>query len=91
MEASKQARKQLEQNDNNGDFTAGGHPLRKLKRQTLEELEDEFMKYDKPCVQLINKRPQEKPVEEKISVSQIPHEPIVIPIQERQRDVVEVI
>ena len=30
--------------------TGGGHPLKKLKQQSFEEFEQEFDKYDKPCV-----------------------------------------
>ena len=29
---------------------AGGHPLKKLRMQSLEEFEQEFMRADKPCV-----------------------------------------
>ena len=45
--------------DEDADFhsSQGGHPLRKLKGQSFEDFEKEYMtKYEKPCVKIIDKR-----------------------------------
>ena len=42
---------------------SGGHPLKKMRRQTLEEFEEEFMSSGKPSATVINMR--DKPVPEK--------------------------
>ena len=36
--------------------SSGTHPLRKLKQQSFDDFEKEFTRYDKPCVQLVDKR-----------------------------------
>lgn len=52
-----------------------GHPLKKLKQQSVEEFEREFStRYEKPCVSIVNKRPKEEEVKKEI---------IIAPIKER--------
>ena len=36
--------------------TAGCHPLKKLKRQSLDEFEDEFMSQSRPAAKVVNMR-----------------------------------
>jgi len=62
---NKNRKKMNNQLDDYNEHTAGGHPLKKLKEQTFEDFEREFARYDKPCVQLVNKRPTEPPKSEK--------------------------
>ena len=33
-----------------------GHPIKCLKNQTLEDFEQDFLRHEKPCVKLVNKR-----------------------------------
>ena len=42
---------------------AGGHPLKKLRRQTIEEFEEEFMSAGKPSATVINMRNKDAHVE----------------------------
>ena len=50
---------------------AQGHPLKRLKQQSVEEFEKEFLaRYEKPCVSIIDKRkkPEEVKVEEPVVI-----------------------
>lgn len=47
------------------EYAMGGHPLKKMRRQTLEEFEDEFMSSGRPSATVVNMR--SKPVEEQQS------------------------
>jgi hypothetical protein len=37
-------------------FDSGAHPLKKLRRQTMEEFEEEFMNSGKPSATVVNMR-----------------------------------
>lgn len=66
----------------NTDFTSGGHPLKKLKQQSLEDFEQEFSRIDKPCVTIVNKRATQEPTTEQKYPS-VQLESIISPIMER--------
>jgi len=58
-----------------------GHPLKKLKQQSVEDFEREFSsRYEKPCVKIVNKRPKEEDFKKDI---------VVAPIKERDGPKVE--
>ena len=41
-------------------FGMGAHPLKKLRRQTLEDFEEEFATQGRPCVTMVDMRPPKK-------------------------------
>ena len=46
----------VRESDGFGGQTAGCHPLKKLKRQSLDEFEDEFMSQSRPAAKVVNMR-----------------------------------
>ncbi|TNV85260.1 hypothetical protein FGO68_gene14309 [Halteria grandinella] len=66
----------------NRDFQ-GGHPLKKLRQQTVEEFEEEYYKVGKPCVTLITKKDKQTVPQPEEPQQRVHFEPIISPIMER--------